>query len=282
MKPKIGHAYGPLAGAQPVTRFSATGNWITHPALRVLALAWVLLLAQSGGAAWAWALCLAIGLVASYFIARAEQALPATPALPDLPAAPAQASARRHTDAVAPAKRTPQPIAPQLKAHHDALTGLATPQHLGETSEPWAQDLQARGLSLCVLHVGLDGFKPVIERYGQDAGDHVLQQAAKRLRHLARDEDRVMRFDGAEFVLLLSCPAAEGLSFSRSMAARITAELQRPLAFRTVSNLHIGCSVGTAVWPLHSDTLDAVILHAAQALAAMRGQRLPQQQSEAA
>lgn len=266
-----------------MTRFSATGHWTTHPALRVLALAWVLLLAQSGGAAWAWALCLAIGLVASRFIGRAEEpAPPAAVALRELPAAVPHTPARRRTDAAAPAKPAPQPVIPLLKAHRDALTGLATPQHLGDTGEPWAQDLQARGLSLCVLHVGLDGFEPAIERYGQDAGDHVLQQAAKRLRHLARDEDRVMRFDGAEFVLLLSCPAVESLSFSRSMATRITTELQRPLAYRTVSNLHIGCSVGTAVWPLDGPTLDAVILHAAQALAAARSRRLPQAQTEAA
>lgn len=266
-----------------MTRFSATGHWTTHPALRVLALAWVLLLAQSGGAAWAWALCLAIGLVASRFIGRAEEpAPPAAVALRELPAAAPKTPARRRTDAVAPAKPVPQPSIPLLKAHRDALTGLATPQHLGDTGEPWSQDLQARGLSLCVLHVGLNGFEPVIERYGQDAGDQVLQQVAKRLRHLARDEDRVMRFDGAEFVLLLSCPAAESQSFSRSMATRISSELQRPLSYRTVSNLHIGCSVGSAVWPLNGPTLDAVILHASQALAAERSRRRPQAQTEAA
>ncbi len=268
-----------------MTRFSASGDLTTHPALRVLALGWLLLMAQSGNAASAWALCLAVGLLASRFVSRPEQALPPALALRELPAAPAQAPARRRTDAAAPAKQTPQPQppdAPLLKAHRDALTGLATHEHLGDTGQPWAQDLQARGLSLCVLHVGLDGFDPVVERYGRDAGDQVLQQVAKRLRHLARDEDRVMRFDGAEFVLLLSCPSTESLSFSRNMATRIASELQRPLAYRTVSNLHIGCSVGSAVWPLNGPTLDAVIQHAAQALAAVRSRHQPQRQTEAA
>ncbi|GAB4564764.1 MAG: hypothetical protein Tsb007_34810 [Rhizobacter sp.] len=265
-----------------MTRFSASGDWTTHPALRVLALAWVLLLAQSGNAASAWALCLAIGLVASRFVARAEPPLPAVLALRELPA-PVQPLARRRTDATPPAKRDhSQPVVPLLKAHHDPLTGLVTPQHLGDTGEPWAQDLQARGLSLCVLHVGLDGFDPVIERYGREAGDQVLQQVAKRLRHLARDEDRVMRFDGAEFVLLLSCPAAESAAFSRSMATRVTTELQRPLAYRTVSNLHVGCSVGAATWPLHGATLDIVIQHAAEELARARSRRLPARETEAA
>ncbi len=264
-----------------MTRFSAPGDWTTHPVLRVLVLAWVLALAQSGHAASAWALCLAVGLVASRFVARAEPALPAALALRELHA-PVKPLARRRTDAIAAAKQEPAPVVPLLKAHHDPLTGLVTPQHLGDTGQPWSQDLQTRGLSLCVLHVGLDAFEPVIERYGQEAGDQVLQQVAKRLRHLARDQDRVMRFDGAEFVLLLSCPTAESATFSRSMAARVSTELQRPLSYRTVSNLHVGCSVGTATWPQHGATLDEVILHAAEELARARSRRLPAHETEVA
>ncbi len=261
-----------------MTRFSAPGDWTTHPALRVLALGWLLLLAQSGNAASAWALCLAVGLIASRFVARAE---PAAHALREL-AASVRPLVRRRTDTLAAAKQEPAPLVPLLKAHHDSLTGLVTPQHLGDTGQPWAQDLHTRGLSLCVLHVGLDAFEPVIERYGREAGDQVLQQVAKRLRHLARDDDRVMRFDGAEFVLLLSCPTAESPAFSRSMATRVSTELQRPLAYRTVSNLHIGCSVGTATWPLHGATLDEVILRAADELARARSRRLPAREAEVA
>ena len=264
-----------------MTRFSAPGDWTTHPALRVLALAWVLLLAQSGNAASAWAVCLAIGLVASRFTVRDRPPLPAALALRDLPAA-VQPPARRRTDAIPPAKQEALPVVPLLKAHHDPLTGLVTPQHLGDTGQPWAQDLQTRGLSLCVLHVGLDHFEPVIERYGSEAGDQVLQQVAKRLRHLARDEDRVMRFDGAEFVLLLSCPTAESAAFSRAMSTRVATELQRPLAYRTVSNLHVGCSVGVATWPLHGATLDVVIQHAAQELARARRRAMPARETAAA
>jgi diguanylate cyclase (GGDEF)-like protein len=264
-----------------MTPISAPGDWTTHPALRVLAFAWVLPLAQSGNAASAWALCLAVGLVASRFAARPEADVPAAQALRELRPA-TRTPARRRTDATVSTKQQALSFVPLLKAHHDVLTGLATPQHLGDTGEPWAQDLQSRGLALCVMHVGLDSFEPVIERYGQEAGDLVLQQVAKRLRHLARDEDRVMRFDGAEFVLLLSCPMAESQGFSRSMATRITSELQRPLSYRTVSNLHIGCSVGSAVWPLDGGTLDDVISHASHALAAARSRRVPQAQTEAA
>jgi diguanylate cyclase (GGDEF)-like protein len=240
-----------------------------RPAMRVMVLAWAAAVAQTPVAAWAWFSCLALGLAAARFGTRPAPPPPPAEALRDLkPAAPPPA--RRRTDAPA----VPRPPLPVLKARDD-LTGLTTPQDLGDAGETWAHDLQARGLSLCVLHVGLDGLDPVIERYGQDAGNQVLQQVARRLRQLARDEDRVMRFDGNEFVLLLACPDSESRNFARNMAARIRSELQRPLAYRTLSKLEIGCSVGPAIWPLHGDTLEAVIRHAADALAAARSRAVP-------
>lgn len=244
-----------------------------RPAMRVLVLAWAAAAAQTPIAAWAWFSCLALGLAAARFGTKPAPPPPPNEALRDLkPAAPPPA--RRRTDAPAVTRPAPAPL-PVLKARDD-LTGLTTPQELGDSGETWAHDLQARGLALCVLHVGLDGLEPVIERYGQDAGNQVLQQVARRLRQLARDEDRVMRFDGNEFVLLLACPDSESRSFAQSMAARIRSELQRPLAYRTLSKLEIGCSVGAAIWPLHGDTLEAVIRYAADALAAARSRPMPQ------
>jgi diguanylate cyclase (GGDEF)-like protein len=257
-------------------------SWNERPAMRVLVLAWAAAAAQTPIAGWAWLSCFAFGLMATRIGTRPEEALPPARALRDNIPTPDRPLARRRTDAAVSARHEPPPALPTLKAHRDALTGLATPQQLDDTGQAWSQDLQARGLSLCVLHVGLEGLDPVVERYGQEAGDQVLQQVAKRLRQLARDEDRVMRFDGAEFVLLLACPQAEGESFTRRMAERIGAELQRPLAYRTVSKLQVGCDVGSAVWPQHAETLELVIDRAAQSLAAARSRRLAVLQPEPA
>lgn len=241
-----------------------------RPALRVAVLAWAVAAAQTPVAAGAWLSCLAFGLavalVARRFAAAGTAPLPATVALRDIPV-PERPPARRRTDA---AGLPEQPVLPVLAAHRDTLTGLGTPQQLHDDEHPWSDALQARGLSLCVLHVGLDGLASVVERYGRDAGDQVLRQVAKRLRHLARQEDRVMRLAGNEFVLLLACPHAESIGFTRSMSARIKAELQRPLAYRTLSHLNVGCRVGSGVWPLHGGTLSTVMAHAAEMLASIR------------
>jgi diguanylate cyclase (GGDEF)-like protein len=245
-----------------------------HPTVRVMVLAWAAAAAQTPMAAWAWLSCLALGLVTHRIAPRGAASLSSTHPPPLSPSRaprdtpnPRPPVARRRTDAAGAAAK---PSLPVLAAHRDTLTGLSTLQALQDDGTAWADDLHARGLSLCVLHVGLDGLEPLIQRYGRDAGDQLLRQVAKRLRHLAREEDRVMRFEGDEFVLLLACPNAECISFTRTMSARIKAELQRPLAYRTLSNLRIGCRVGSGIWPLHGHTLSAVLEHAAEMLASIR------------
>jgi len=49
----------------------------------------------------------------------------------------------------------------------------------------------------------LDHFKAVNDRYGHEAGDQVLVDLAELLRSHSRQEDRLFRFGGEEFVLLL-------------------------------------------------------------------------------
>src|SRR3546814_3533587 len=49
----------------------------------------------------------------------------------------------------------------------------------------------------------LDHFKTVNDRFGHEAGDQVLVDLAELLRAHSRPEDRLFRFGGEEFVLLL-------------------------------------------------------------------------------
>ncbi len=243
-----------------------------RPALRVLLLAWCVAVSQTPLAALAWIAALALGLLVMWRALRdggRQAPLPTVHALrEDLPA-PAQPPTRRRTDASSSARQGP-PLLPAARGLPDTDASLAAPQQIADTGEAWSHDLQARGLSLCVLHVGLEGVDAVVSRYGAEAGLEVLRQVGKRLRKLARDEDRVMRFDDHEFVLLLACPQAESLAFVRRMADRIKAELQRPVAWRTISHLDISGLVGSAVWPQHGQTLDAVLEHAAETLARFR------------
>jgi diguanylate cyclase (GGDEF)-like protein len=228
-------------------------------------LAWAVTAAQAPFAAWAWFSCLALSLVVRRTPTR--PVMPRSVRSPERVRPAAVQPTRRRTDAFGqPAK----PSVPLLTAHHDALTDLSALKALGDADTAWSDDLEQRGLRLCVLHIGLDRLGDITERYGHDAADQVLRQTARRLRQLVREEDRVLRVEAHEFVLLLAAPHTECLGFTRSMSARIKAELQRPLTYRTLSTLQIGCSVGLAIWPMHGDSLEEVLQHAAEMLASVR------------
>ena len=111
-------------------------------------------------------------------------------------------------------------------ALHDPLTGLANRALFAEQLEQaWAQHRRhARGL--CVLALDLDGFKQVNDTYGHSAGDELLVETARRLRHTVRDGDTVARLGGDEFTVLL--PEASSAE-AEVIAERIHTGLAAPM-----------------------------------------------------
>jgi diguanylate cyclase (GGDEF)-like protein len=78
------------------------------------------------------------------------------------------------------------------------------------------------GDTSCLLLLDLDGFKPVNDIAGHEAGDHLLVQVAERLRTTVRDGDLVGRLGGDEFAVLVR----NGLDEATALAGRIVADLR--------------------------------------------------------
>jgi len=159
-----------------------------------------------------------------------------------------------------------------LKVHHDELTGLWTGNYLDLLSNLLSQAPMEADAALCLLCVEVSGLDQVTERYGAQAGQQLLVQVARRLRQTARSQDLVFRLsgDGLRFLLLLSCPTAEGQALARNASARVLADLQRPLSYRTLSNLRVSANVGASLFPAHGATLTEALLHADEALHAAK------------
>jgi diguanylate cyclase (GGDEF)-like protein len=89
------------------------------------------------------------------------------------------------------------------RSDEDVLTGLPNrhwiqnylPKAIGQAKEA--------DTSLALLFIDLDGFKKVNDTAGHAAGDEVLQHAAERLQEAIRPQDKVVRFGGDEFVVIL-------------------------------------------------------------------------------
>jgi diguanylate cyclase (GGDEF)-like protein len=129
------------------------------------------------------------------------------------------------------------------QALHDALTGLANRRLLFDRLDQANRRLARQPAVLAVLYLDLDRFKAVNDRYGHEAGDHVLRTTAERLLHTVRAQDTVARIGGDEFVVL-----AEGVDDDAeltSLITRLTEACETPITWRG-QTLDVGASVGVA------------------------------------
>ncbi len=131
-------------------------------------------------------------------------------------------------------------------ALRDTLTGLYNRSGVRD----WLKSAKARarreGLSLGILILDLDGFKPVNDRYGHEAGDAVLQETARRLADMARTDELVARWGGDEFVAVTYTPPGNGTGLE-ALAGRILEYLRKPI-FWEGTELRVNCSIGGTLW----------------------------------
>ena len=128
----------------------------------------------------------------------------------------------------------------------DALTGLDNRRHLNERIDEMFAHAKRLGEPFSLVMCDLDKFKSVNDTYGHQAGDEVLKQLAGILRDEAREIDRVGRYGGEEFMLLL--PGAE-LDDAVTFAERVRKRIEGHTFTFSGGTLTRTASFGVAGWP---------------------------------
>ncbi len=128
------------------------------------------------------------------------------------------------------------------RALHDALTDLPNRGLLEDRLKQALATRRRDRRPLAVVFADLDAFKPVNDRLGHAAGDHVLLEVARRLQAAVRPGDTVARFGGDEFVVLC---AGVGPDEIAPVTERIRAQVERPILVEQGAVL-IGASIGVA------------------------------------
>lgn len=85
----------------------------------------------------------------------------------------------------------------------DPLTGAGNRRAMNEALHQAGSSQRRQGDSYAVLLMDLDHFKQVNDNYGHQAGDEVLIDFVELIRRYSRKDDRLFRFGGEEFLLLL-------------------------------------------------------------------------------
>ena len=111
----------------------------------------------------------------------------------------------------------------QLEAHRDALTGSFNRRVMDTDLEEIQVSVGISRRPATVIMLDIDHFKAYNDIYGHTAGDQVLRLVAKRIQGEIRPADRLYRYGGEEFLVLLPETALEeGESIATRIARGIT------------------------------------------------------------
>jgi diguanylate cyclase (GGDEF)-like protein/PAS domain S-box-containing protein len=141
-------------------------------------------------------------------------------------------------------------------ARTDDLTGLINRRAWGEELNREMARAGREGTSLAVAMLDLDRFKDYNDRYGHQAGDRLLREAASAWRAVLRDTDLLARYGGEEFAVALPGCDAE-------TAAQLVERL------RAMTPNEESCSAGLACWD-GRESADALVGRADRALYAAK------------
>ena len=89
-------------------------------------------------------------------------------------------------------------------ALYDPLTGLKNRFYLESDIKKVIDNYHLNHAPYAVLMFDIDWFKEVNDTYGHDVGDKVLKELSAILKSSVREEDKVYRVGGEEFVILLN------------------------------------------------------------------------------
>jgi len=91
----------------------------------------------------------------------------------------------------------------EVAAHHDALTGTFNRGVMDNDLGEARRLVSLSGKPTSVIMIDIDHFKAYNDMLGHTAGDEVLRMVAQRIEAEVRPEDRVYRYGGEEFLVLL-------------------------------------------------------------------------------
>lgn len=135
----------------------------------------------------------------------------------------------------------------QHRSEHDVLTGLPNRARFLRGLDELLAARQGAA-KVAVLFLDLDGFKPVNDRHGHAAGDHVLTVIADRIRAAIRVSDLAARLGGDEFVIAAPLADANAELVVSRMSAALRAAIAEPVEFKG-HRLRVSASIGAALCP---------------------------------
>jgi diguanylate cyclase (GGDEF)-like protein/PAS domain S-box-containing protein len=149
-------------------------------------------------------------------------------------------------------------------AHFDALTGLPNRALFADRLRQAMGQAQRSKHALAVVHIDLDGFKTINDRYGHSVGDGLLTAIAFRMKRALRDGDTLARLGGDEFAVVML-----ELDHDSAAVPALNRLLQTTSEEAQIGNvtLRVSASAGVTFYPqLEEVDADGLLRQAGQAM----------------
>lgn len=147
-------------------------------------------------------------------------------------------------------------------AYHDPLTQLPNRTLFSERLNN-ALKSAAEDEMLAICYFDLDGFKPVNDELGHEAGDRLLIELAKRIQGAMKEGDTIARLGGDEFAMLLKVNSKQACVSTLDTLLEI---IKRPYTIDNVLVDKISASIGYTLYPEDLSEPDTLIRHADHAM----------------
>lgn len=145
-----------------------------------------------------------------------------------------------------------------FQAQHDGLTRLFNRQHINHLLSNAIEDAHTNNKIGSVLFIDLNRFKPINDAMGHTVGDKILLTLAHRLHSLSSEHIDIGRFGGDQFTMLLKNLEGDYQETINQLIAQINQLLTAPFVIDT-NSYKLTCSIGYALFPLQSSTVNNLI-----------------------
>lgn len=152
-------------------------------------------------------------------------------------------------------------------AERDPLTNLYNRRRFHEELERMIADAGRRRTQLGLLLFDLDGFKPVNDRFGHQAGDEVLTRLARDVGAVVRRNEMFFRLGGDEFAVL--APDTDEAALT-GLARRIGDKVSGMVFDFDGTSAQVTTSTGIGIFPLHAHSGESLLSAADSAMYAAK------------
>ncbi len=125
------------------------------------------------------------------------------------------------------------------------------------------REAAARGESVSLLFLDVDNLKALNSQFGHPTGSKVLTTVAVEAQHIIRAQDRLYRYGGDEFCIVIPGTSATGAA---KLGERLIRKLQETQVIINGERVPISVSIGIAAYPAHADGAEHLLERADRAL----------------